>query len=115
MAAIAVEGDTLWAGFGNGTILRIDSRTGRVTRQLRIPGAINFLAVGADSIWALDQFNGIVSRIAESTGMLIAQIHVTGGATEIAAGQKRRLVTLFGTGTRGSPDDREQAAGGRTP
>ena len=51
--AIATDGDSVWvASGGDGTLVRIDERSNKVTAKVEIGGSPQALAVGGGKVWA---------------------------------------------------------------
>jgi streptogramin lyase len=64
-AALAVTRDAvLVLDARSGAIVRIDPRTGRVTRPFDLGGSPGSIAVGAGAAWVVDARAGTVTRIA---------------------------------------------------
>jgi len=76
---------TLWAVFGNGTVLGFDA-TGRITHQLEVHKSLDRVVVGFDSVWILDKLDGLVIRVDPTKDAVIDTIHVTGSLSAIALG-----------------------------
>ena len=83
---IAAGGGAVWIGSGNGSVLRLEPRTGRVTGRFldevhqswRWPGYVGSIAVGASDVWVADR-REFLKRIDLRTGSVRVLRH--GGRT----------------------------------
>jgi sugar lactone lactonase YvrE len=75
---LARDGRTLWVACKeHGRVLRVDARTGRVTRRVAPPGRPIAVAAGFGAVWAADDA-GAVHRLHRTTGRPVGRIDVGG-------------------------------------
>ena len=83
--AVLGEG-VLWVGSGDRSLTKLDPLTGTKLGEIPIEGTPDELAVGAGSLWALDQLGNEVIRIDPASDRVVARIPVSGNLEDIAAG-----------------------------
>ena len=92
------EDNAIWVvSTDNSVVARVDPKTNLVTDRVAVGPRPRFTAVGAGSIWTLNQGDGTVSRIDVKAKKLITNIElgVPGGGGEIAYGEGYVWVTVF--------------------
>ena len=92
--AIAAGAGALWVidrggpqrGQPKGAIVRIDPRSNRVTRRIRLAaGTLNDLAVAAGAVWVTDPFAGVLWRVDPGPPTLTKTIAVSPGSALVDA------------------------------
>src|SRR5581483_9582450 len=69
--AVAVGAGAVWvANADDGTVDRLDPKTGRIVRTIGIGADINDVATGFDSVWVADGNDGTVTRIDPSVNQV---------------------------------------------
>jgi streptogramin lyase len=81
--------DVKWHGLGatsrsiwvacylEGQLLRVDTRTNRVVRRIRLAYGVHSLAVGAGSIWINNHETGRLTRVEAATGRILARLRTS--------------------------------------
>ena len=78
----------LWVVTTDNAVLRIDPRTGRVTRRIPVPAdSLSGMAAGAGALWVTDPVDGVVWRIQLGPPRLVMRTIEAGiGAAAVAVG-----------------------------
>lgn len=84
-AAVAVGGDTVWAGTDSGLLERLDL-SGKIKTSLDTGNSPVAIAVGAGGVWVADPYSDNVARIDPATDLVSAPIPVGNGPGAIAVG-----------------------------
>jgi DNA-binding beta-propeller fold protein YncE len=94
-ASLAVGADTVWLANGTRKVMRIDPRSGRLTR-IAAPVRIDAVAAGGRRIWAVGSRAATVFRIDAESGRLGARVALGGGGR--SAGQFPIAIAATGSG-----------------
>ena len=83
----------LWVVTTDNAVLRVDPRTGRVTRRIPVPAdSLSGMAAGAGALWVTDPVDGVVWRIQLGPPRLVMRTIEAGiGAAAVTVGARRRL------------------------
>ena len=92
-AAVAVGAGSVWAADPNGTVARIDPRTGNV-RTIRLGGELAGIAYSGGAVWVSNSLAGSVIRIDPRTGS-VQRIHIGNQPTAVAPSGPGVLVTVL--------------------
>jgi YVTN family beta-propeller protein len=65
---------SVWTTASDGSVWRVDARTGRVRAIVRVGGLPFGLAVGAGAVWVANQDDGSISRIDPATDEVVTKI-----------------------------------------
>jgi len=77
---LAVNGTTAWVACKERSlVLKVDTRTGRVVRTVRLGSPVIAVTTGLGSVWALEGLGTLV-RIAPGTGRVLKRIELGSGA-----------------------------------
>jgi len=77
---LAVSGRTAWVACKERSlVLKVDARTGRTIRPVRLTGPVIAVTTGFGSVWALEAVGALV-RIAPGTGRVTKRIELGTGA-----------------------------------
>ena len=78
----------LWVVTTDNAVLRIDPRTGRVTRRIPVPAdSLSGMAAGAGALWVTDPVDGLVWRIQLGPPRLVMRTIEAGiGAAAVTVG-----------------------------
>jgi DNA-binding beta-propeller fold protein YncE len=108
-SAIAVVNGlgSIWALDSSSTLSRIDPRTARVTKRIRLDASAPYnIWIGAGSAWVADDQGARVLRISPTTNTIVARIPVGDGPADMVFAGRRAWVvdhrdnTLFRIDTR---------------
>jgi streptogramin lyase len=92
---VAIGFGSVWvANRGDGTLSRIEERTGRPQGTLRVGGAPSALAVTTESLLVLDSARARVLRLDPRTGRVTDVVAVGGFPTALAVGERASLWTV---------------------
>ena len=76
----------MWvANSGDGTVSRIDTATGKVTRQVQVGSRPDGIAVAGGAVWVANGRDGTVSRVDPATGTVSSPVFVGAGPEGITA------------------------------
>jgi streptogramin lyase len=91
---VAVGFGRVWvANRGDGTISRVDERTGRPQDPVRVGGAPSALAITTGGVLLLDSQRGRVLRLDPRTSRVTDVVRVGGFPTALAVGERASLWT----------------------
>ena len=93
-ASLAAGADTVWLANGTRDLMRIDPRSGRVTRTAA-PVRIDAVAAGGGGVWAVGSRAAAVFRVDPETGRLGARTGLNGRG----AGARQFPVAIAATGS----------------
>jgi DNA-binding beta-propeller fold protein YncE len=92
---VAIGFGSVWvANRGDGTLSRIQERTGRPQATVRIGGAPSALAVTTEALLVLDSERARVLRLDVRTGKVTDAVEVGGFPSGIAVGDEASLWTV---------------------
>lgn len=87
---------SLWvAVYGTGRLVRIDPRSNRIVRRIRVAPGICALTIAAGSVWVASDRTDVVYRIDPRRGRILARIRVSDWPAHLAAGPGRVWVSSF--------------------
>jgi branched-chain amino acid transport system substrate-binding protein len=85
--AIAASGSEVWAMQASGVVARLDPKTGKVTRRVKLQAtALDALAVGEGAVWVTADADGTLWRI-DIKGGRPSSIPLGAGAVAVAVGE----------------------------
>jgi DNA-binding SARP family transcriptional activator/ABC-type branched-subunit amino acid transport system substrate-binding protein/DNA-binding beta-propeller fold protein YncE len=88
VAAVAAAGDAWWALGGDGTIARLDSRSGALGSSMRLElSSTGSLAAGGGSAWVTSPLDGTLWRVQPGARLFATAIPVGRGVTDVAYGE----------------------------
>jgi class 3 adenylate cyclase/streptogramin lyase len=96
---VATGLDAVWVGFRDGTIERRDPFTGELVGSLAVPGTVDAIVIGGESLWVLDQLASEVIQIDPDTGAELARTAVVGSPRTMTADDRRVWVLDPSTST----------------
>jgi ABC-type branched-subunit amino acid transport system substrate-binding protein len=111
--SIAAGRDGVWV-LSDGSVTRIDARTNRVGQRIRFGAqSTSGIAVGAGSVWATDEQEGVIWRVEPGPSPVTRTIDVGPGATYIAFGAGAVWAANYIDGTVSRIDPRTNAVTAR--
>jgi hypothetical protein len=95
VTAVAVGLGSVWALDVNSTLYRLDGRTGRVRRRIRLDAIAAYnIWIGGSAVWVADDQGASVLRVAPSTNEVVAHVRVGDGPADMVfAGTQAWVVT----------------------
>lgn len=85
--AVAAGQAGVWALGTDGTVAHLDSRTGKVRAQTRVPATtVGGIGVGADAAWVTSPSDGTLWRVAARGKPTLGSIEVGAGAADVSVG-----------------------------
>jgi class 3 adenylate cyclase/streptogramin lyase len=82
-SSLAADEDHLWIGTSGGTLLRVDP-SGEMSGRRRVTDSIQVVAAGQGSVWVVNQFAGVVTRVDPASLESVAEFPLTGSIDSIA-------------------------------
>jgi virginiamycin B lyase len=83
--AVAVGYRSVWALDSLSTLYRIDPRTARVTKRIRIQAAASYnIWIGAGSVWVAEDQAARIVRVSPTRNKVVARIRVGDGPADMA-------------------------------
>jgi streptogramin lyase len=87
---------SVWvAVYGTGRLVRIDPKTNRVVRSIRIARGICPLAIAARSVWVASDKTDVVYRVDPRRGRILARLRISHWPAHLTAGPRRVWVSSF--------------------
>jgi DNA-binding SARP family transcriptional activator/ABC-type branched-subunit amino acid transport system substrate-binding protein len=108
--AVAASRDAVWADDGSTELIRIDTRTNRVTRRITLGASgLNGIALGRGVVWVADPVDGVVWRVDTQPTVVTRTISVGIGVTSVtvAGGAVWAANPFLGTVSRIDPSTNE--------
>lgn len=95
--AVAAFGAIWVTNDGSGTLVRVDPRTNRVTRRIRLRPGLFSIARGYGALWAINYRRGSLSRVNPATGR-VRSVRVGGEPGSVVAAFGRVWVSAWASG-----------------
>jgi streptogramin lyase len=90
---------SVWvAGYGTGVLARIDPRTNRITRRIRVASGICHLVVHSGSVWVASDRTDTVYRVSARRGRVVARIRVARWPADLEIGFGSLWVSAYEAG-----------------
>jgi DNA-binding beta-propeller fold protein YncE len=85
-SAVAVGGRSVWVGFSDGTLVRLDPVTRKAVRAIRVGGSIDAIGAAEGAVWTLDRLHNLVYHVDQRSGTVVGRVGVRGEPMDIEVG-----------------------------
>ncbi len=85
-SALALGDRSVWVGFNDGTLLRIDPGSRDVVDEIPVGGSIDLIAVDRTAVWALDRLDNMLWRVDPDRSRVTGSVHVGGDLAAMTVG-----------------------------
>jgi DNA-binding beta-propeller fold protein YncE len=85
-SALALGDGSVWVGFADGSLVRIDPGTMTVVDTIPVGGSIDAIGVDRTAVWTMDKLDNTVSRIDPESSKVTGSVHVGGDLTAMTVG-----------------------------
>jgi virginiamycin B lyase len=97
--AVSGPGSVWVAVYGTGNLVRIDPRSNRVARRIRLARGICPLAIGGGSIWVASDRTNLLYRVDPRRGRVVARVRVAEWPAHVAVAFGSVWVSAYEQGT----------------